>query len=280
MEKLLVTTDFSGHSRKAIRFAFQYALQMKAEITLIHVLDLFDPDIAIDRQTSTPQLRWDEAIQLKANQLKKYIHVVFPKGVPDVAYEIVCHKLDRTLAHTIIQYAKKQHFSSVFCGENGASLYKSLLGSLPKALMNSCPIPLVIVPKNYKMLPLSSLCYVTDMQHLDDEINPIIVQQKALNISLKVLYFDYEINFKEQQKSLHQAAKTYENESVHFHYIKLVPQTEFKLLLEQSLQLLKPSLVILFRKQNRSLINRLLFAEKSVTWILESNRPLMVLPKK
>ena len=280
MTKLLVTTDFSAHSRKAIRFAFQFAMQTHAEITLLHVLDLFDPNLAIDVESATPQLRWDEAIQLKKNQLKKYVYAVFPKGIPKVPYEVVCHKLERTLAHTIITYTKTHQFDMVFCSENGASLFKTVLGSLPEALLNNCPVPLCIVPKRYTMTPLHSICYTTDMQHIDDEMKWVENWRKQLNIPLKVLYFDYEINLHEHHKALHQTANTYENSAIQFHYIKLIPQSSFKILLQQTLKLVKPSLVIVFRKQNRSIVNRMLFPGKTIALMMENNLPLLVVRKK
>ena len=280
MTKFLVTTDFSAHSRRGIRFAFQFALQTQAEITLFHVLDLFDPDLAFDSATATPQLRWTKAIQLKTDQLKKFLHAVFPKGIPDVPYNVVCHKLERTLAQTIINYTKTHNFSMVFCSENGASLFKKVLGSLPEALLNNCPVPLCIVPKQYTTSPLHSLCYTTDMQHIDDEMHWIENWRNLLNIPLKVLYFDYEINLQEHQKTLHQIATTYENKDVQFHYIKLIPQSTFKTLLQETLKVVDPSLVIGFRKQNRSIVNRMLFPGKTISLIMENNLPLLVVRKE
>ncbi|MCZ8145818.1 universal stress protein [Flavobacterium sp.] len=279
MGKILVTTDFSGHSRKGIRFAFQYAQQTQSRVVLLHVLNLFDPEIAIDSRTATPQLRWEEALQLKTNQLKKYIHVVFPSGIPKVDYEIVCLKLERSLAATIIHYSKTQAIEMVFCSENGASIYKTLLGSLPEALLHHCPVPLCIVPNRYRTRPIQSLCYLTDMAHIDDEMAQITTLQRRLEARVEVLFFAYELELKARFTQLHETAKGYEGDTVRFQYIQLIPQTPFKELLHRLLHPLKPSMVVLFRTPNRSLLSRMLFPSKTSALVLENHLPLLVIPK-
>ena len=118
------------------------------------------------------------------------------------------------------------------------------------------------------------------MQQVDDEMRWIETWRKLLNIPLKVLYFDYEVNLQQHQKTLHQVATTYENKDVQFHYIKLIPQSTFKVLLQETLKIMEPSLVIIFRKQNRSIVNRMLFPGKTTALIMENNVPLLVVRKK
>src|SRR5689334_11929368 len=43
MERILVTTDFSGNSKAGIRFGIQLASQTKAEITFLHVVEILKP---------------------------------------------------------------------------------------------------------------------------------------------------------------------------------------------------------------------------------------------
>ncbi len=279
MNKIVVATDFSANSRKTIRFAIQMAFQSKAEIIFFHMVPLLSPtsDTTWD-YTYYAQFQ-DEELQRSKNRLEKLIKEVYNSKLPaGVRYTCVC-KSGNDVGEQIIAFAKKQKADFIGVGARGNGVVAKLFGTVATHLITDSPIPLFIVPKNYRLKPLSDICYTSDMENPEVELKKVLDLAASLRTSVKVLHFDYEINLKEDQDKLNAIAQKYETKEIKFHYKKLNALYPLHDHLRKIISIFKPSLVVLFTKQNRRWLDRLLLSNESTQLSFSAKVPLLVYRK-
>ncbi|RKS03604.1 universal stress protein [Flavobacterium sp. 102] len=279
MNKILVAVDFSANSRKTIRFAIQMASQSKAEIIFFHLVGLLAP---------TSDATWDytyyiqfqeEELQRSKNHLVKLIKEVYNSKLPSgVKYTCVCQS-GNDIADQIISYAQKHKIDFICTGARGTGVMAKLFGTVAQHLITDSPIPVFVIPKNYRLKPLTDLCYASDMENPEVEIKKVLALATSLRASVKVLHFDYEIGLHENQDKLTAIAQKYETKNIKFHYKKLDAIYPLQDHLKRAIALFKPSLVVLFTKQNRKWFDRLLLSSKSAEFSFTTKVPLLVYRK-
>ncbi|MDN3677807.1 universal stress protein [Flavobacterium paronense] len=280
MNKILVTVDFSANSRKTIRFAIQLASQSKSEIIFYHMVSMMVP---------TSNATWDyiyyaqfqekEVLRSK-DRLVKLIKEVYTSKLPSgVKYTCVC-KSGNDISGQIVSYAKKHRINFICVGARGTGVMAKLFGTVASHLITNSPIPVFVIPKNYRLKPITDLCYASDMENLENEIKNVLELSASLKASVKVLHFDYEIGLKENQNKLTKIAQKYETKEVTFHYKKLNTLYPLNDHLRKVLALFKPSLVVLFTKQNRRWFDRLLLSSQSTDFSFTTKVPLLIYRKQ
>jgi nucleotide-binding universal stress UspA family protein len=279
MKKILVSIDFSANSRKAIRFAIQLASQTKSKVIFYHVANSIAP---------TSNATWDytyyaqfqeEQLQQSQNHLVKLIKSVYNHKLPSgVKYSSVCESSNK-VADQILLYAKKHKVDFICAGARGTGVIAKLFGTVATHLITNSPIPIFIIPKNYRVKPVADLCYASDMENPEIEIKKVLELATSMSATVKVLHFDYEIGLKENQEKLTAIAQQYENKEVKFHYKKLNALYPLNDHLRNIIGLIKPSLVVLFTKKNRKWFDRLLLSSQSAELSFTSKVPLLIFRK-
>lgn len=279
MNKILVAVDFSANSRKTIRFAIQLASQSKAEIIFFHMTSLLTPisDATWD-YTYYSQFQ-DEELQQSKNYLVKLIKEVYNSKLPSgVKYSCICQS-GNNAGDQIITYAKEHSIDFICVGARGTGVLAKLFGTVAEHLITDSPIPVFVIPKNYRLKPLSNLCYASDMENPEVEIPKVLALANSLSATVKVLHFDYEIELHENQDKLTAIAKKYETKNIKFHYKKLEAVYPLHDHLKRAITLFKPSLVVLFTKQNRRWFDRLFLSSESAELSFTAKVPLLIFRK-
>jgi nucleotide-binding universal stress UspA family protein len=279
MKKILVSVDFSANARKAIRFAIQFATQTKAEVIFYHVANRIVP---------TSDATWDytyyaqfqeEQEQQGLNYLVKLIKSVYNSKLPQgVKYTCVCQS-GNDIAEQIISYAQKHNIDFICAGARGTGVMAKLFGNVATHLITHSPIPVFIIPKNYRIKPLSDLCYASDMENPEIEIKKVLQLATSMRAKVKVIHFDYEIRLKENREKLTAIAQQYENKEVKFLYKKLNAVYPLNDHIRKIIGLIKPSLLVLFTKQNRRWFDRLLLSSQSAELSFTTKVPLLIFRK-
>ena len=117
------------------------------------------------------------------------------------------------------------------------------------------------------------------MEDPETEIKKVLELATSLRATLKVLHFDYEIGLKENQEKLTQIAQKFENKNVKFQYKKLNAIYPLNDHLRKAITLIKPSLVVLFTKQNRNWFDRLFLPSETAELSFTAKVPLLVYRK-
>jgi nucleotide-binding universal stress UspA family protein len=276
MKKILVTTDFSPNSRKGVHFAMQLATQTKCELIFYNVVEIFRPSI------------WDLAYygQFESNELKRsqkvleqFIHTIYQKStIQKTPYKCVC-QVGVSASNQIIDYAKEINADFICVTTIGSGKLIQLFGTTAAELINFCPIPIFIIPKNYKSKPITNVCFVSDLVNLENELNTVKQFSTSLKAKINILHFDFLVRLKDKKSKLNKLMTMYENNDVKFHFNEqdaLYPLNEH---IQKYILKTKPSLLVSFTKQNRNWFDRLFLASKTADMAYYTKTPMLVFRK-
>lgn len=280
MKKILVPIDFSANSKKAARFAIQFASQTNAELLFFHVVRLMTPTTdGVWEYAYTAQFQDDE-LKRSQNHLLQLIKKIYSnKDQPSgTSYKCIC-KFGSSVGNEIISYAKKQKADFICVGASGSGVMAKLFGTVSTQLMVESPMPVFVIPKNYRLKPLVNICYASDMVTPEPEIKKLLTLATSLHAAVNVVHFDYEIGLKENKERLTKIAQKYKTRNIHFKYKKLNALYPLNDHLRKVITLIKPSLLVLFTKQNRNWFDRLILSSNSAELSFSVKVPLLVFKK-
>jgi universal stress protein A len=138
VRKVLVPTDFSDASKKALNYAVSFARQFGSEIILIHVVE---PDSALALETFPPIC----IEELKANgeeNLPRLLRLAREAGIAKTT------SLTRTgvPAHEIIEAAKESDADLIVVATHGHTGWKHFcIGSTAERIARAAPCPVLVV---------------------------------------------------------------------------------------------------------------------------------------
>lgn len=279
MYKILVPVDFSANSRKSIRFALQLASQIKAEVILFHVVGMLLPSSEINWSYSDySEFQKEDAQKVKERLIKLVQDVSKNNLFPAVKYssEIV---FGDNVSDSIISYAKAHHIDFICVGARGTGFLAKLFGNIATELITNSPLPLFIIPKDYRHKPLSDICYASDLKNLTDELKKVTELAKSMTATVKVLHFEMDYELLKSKSKFAELAKRHENQNVKFEYRELNIVFSLSEHLNKEITKFKPSFVVLFTKQNRNWLDRLLLPSQSTDLSFTSKVPLLLYRK-
>lgn len=277
MKKVLVPTDFSDHSTAGLRFAIQWSTIEKVEIVFLHVLHIL----------RLPQ--WTEAYFLKhsENEKKNYKERL-EKFVADV-YETMGKKQENYSCIVIegfspdvaiLNYCRQGADIDFICmATRGAGRLKRLLGTNTGNIITKSNVPVIAIPENYQAKPFERLIYAADFHHYRWELGKVVNFARPLKMAVEVVHFswpdetrlDKEIIESGVNKEFGYPVKLHieQNDAVH----SLVQN------LEKQIDVLKPSIAIMFTNQARSLFQKIFLSSKAEQLSFELKIPLLVFNK-
>lgn len=136
MQKILVPTDFSKHSEKAVMYASEMAQKFDADVHLLHVIDAIP---MTDGLYVPPVARED--IEEAAN---KELSAVTIAKVDE-------SKVTRSMVHgqpfvEVIRYAKQNDIDLIILGTHGrGAIAHMLLGNVAEKVVRKAPCPVITV---------------------------------------------------------------------------------------------------------------------------------------
>jgi len=163
---LLVPTDSSAAAKAAAHYAAKLALQIKARVILLSVVEM---DTSETVMTTWRKLEQQLTLTAQKN-LEKLIKEVKAVAGPEltIAGDVT---LGIPMSEAIASYAAEHQVNMIFMGTKGASgLKKILKGSNTTRLMEISPVPIVAIPAKAEYTGMKKLVYATDLLHVKDEI--------------------------------------------------------------------------------------------------------------
>ena len=163
-KRVLVATDFSEQAEKAFQAAVALAERAKAELHLMHALEvalpLFEPYAVV-----VPADWIGEARRLADEKLAKLLAAVKAKGLTGTA-----HLGEVPAAHAIVERARAIGADLVVIGTHGhTGLKHVLLGSVAERTVEYAPCSVLTVKGGRPLHPLRTLVVGTDLSERGDE---------------------------------------------------------------------------------------------------------------
>jgi len=276
MEKILVTTDLSANSKTGIRFALQMAKQLDAELNFYYVSEVTKPTSWSDLHFKKYQ---KENIEENTTRLMNFVRDTIgdEKMVANVKYTI---DLGLKPSDLILKAAKKYKADYICMSTRGAGRVKKLFGTNASSIITTSLIPVIVVPQRYQIKPIDSILFASDFAALDREMKKVTALAERLKATVDVFHYDYLLHVPENVKKLERKSEKYVSDDIQFHFKRLeidIPLSEH---LTKDVKKEKPSLVVLFTKQNRNWFDRLVLPSESAEMSFHLNIPLLTFRKK
>lgn len=277
MNKILVTTDFSAASKAGIRFALQLTKQTKAKLIVFHVMGLPKPT------------RWSkEKYDAYAESELMKAHIKLTRFIDSIGHQsgFITKKVECVVAEgwkvdrSVIDYAMHIKANFICMSTRGAGALKKVVGTNASSLLTTSPVPVIVVPKTYRVSPISHILYSSDFNNLGSEMKKVVAFAKPLRAKVSVYHYDFLLSLVETKIKLEKMAAKHSARDVKFHFRKFHIENSLAHHLQNDTRNAKPSLVALFTKQNRGWYERIFLSSKSAALSFDTKTPLLVFRKR
>ncbi len=277
MEKILVTTDQSVNSKAAIRFAIKLASQRKAELTILHVYHLLKP------------FKWtDHAFAAYTNEFRKKTKEELSSFIAgiyrdiderEINYELVLVSNIDVVAG-ITDYASRNSCSYICISTRGAGTIAKIFGTHTAKLISCSTVPVMCIPSAYHLKELKHILYASDMTDYENELKEVVDFARPIGASVEMVHISYPNEFA-FDKELAEATLQKKNS---YKISLLNPQRDVNnnLLedIDHAVKISKPSLLVLFTHQSRSMLEKLFFPSTAKEYSFFGKVPLLTFKKK
>jgi nucleotide-binding universal stress UspA family protein len=142
LRRILVPTDFSEHSKNALRYAAAFADKFGAEVFLLHVfqdLAIFQPDAVTVAPQAPPPI--EQMLAAARTALERSIQ----EG-PCAAVKVHPEVSEGSTFEEIVRFAKEKDIDLIIMGTHGRGwLAHVLLGSVTEKVVRKAPCPVLTV---------------------------------------------------------------------------------------------------------------------------------------
>ena len=276
MKKILVTTDFSSNSKAGIRFAIQLANQALCELIFYNVIELSDTTVLTDRSFTDLSILDSKVRQ---DKLRKFIMKIYKqtnKKIGKVSW-IIDNKSD--IDSSIIAYAQKCNADYICMSTRGGGIADKFMGTNASSLIITSPVPLIVVPHIYRIKPLQSVLYASDIEKIGTELKSVEKFATLFDITIAVYNYDYFLEEDEVKSKLKKIDDKYSSSKISFHFKKLYAELPLLNQLQDDIRKSKPSIIAMFTKQNRGWFERLFLSSKTAELGFDTKTPLLVFRK-
>ncbi len=277
MTHLLIPTDFSPASRAGIRFAIQLSRQQKAELTFVYSLH-------IHRLTDWTDSQYHEfALSERTyyrQKLEKFIAGIC-KEMPFQGDNFSCHVLEGLSPDlSILDYCESHPGIDYLCmGTKGAGRIAKIFGTNTGNLITHSPVPVIAVQDHYRTKPITSILYATDLRHYEAELKKVIAFAAPLKARVDLLHFVQPDEAVPDSKIFERTLRAEFGFELHFHFEIIDATRSLAANLKNRVQALKPSVVVLFTDQHRTLFEKIFFPSKAENLSFRLPAPLLVMRK-
>lgn len=277
MKKILVTTDFSINSKSGVEFAIHWASQQKLELIFIHVLYIL-------RTT-----QWsDTNFEKYAEQEEKICRTKFQKFIADLYRDmnikpgkhsfVIIQGISADI--TILDYCRKNKDIDYICiSTRGTGKLKKVFGTNAGNLITKSDVPVVAVPKNYKITVIKNVMYAADFRNYQAEVIKVIDFALPLKATIEVLHFTWPDEITLDEKTMEAVFKKRYKYGLKMHFEKNDAVHSLIQNLQNQIRKRKPSVVIMFTNQQRTFFQRLFLPSKSEELSFQAKVPLLVFNK-
>lgn len=277
MKKVLVPTDFSASSKSGILFAINWATRQKLELIFTHVLYILRPtrwsdanfEKYVEKEKRLCRARLEAFIatvyENRNMRPGKHSFLVMTGTSPDIAI------LDYCGMHRDVDY--------ICISTRGAGKFKKIFGTNTGNLITKSEVPVLAVPKTFKVSDITKLLYATDFRNYQEELTKVIGFASPLKAKIEVLHFNWPALIPFDEKTLESASRRQYKYGLQIHFktndavLPLVHQ------LQTEIRKSKPSVVVMFTNQNRTFFQKLFLSSSAEDLSFRLSVPLLVFSK-
>lgn len=136
--KILVPVDFSEHSRKAVRYAFAFARQFDAEVTLVHIIE----QIVYPGDWMYPPITMTDFAVEKSDEIMKRLRLLDTGSGVKIGHVVRPGRAWKE----VTEIAREEKSDLIILATHGyTGLKHVLLGSVAEKIVRHAPCPVLSV---------------------------------------------------------------------------------------------------------------------------------------
>lgn len=277
MLKILIPTDFGRNSRSGMRFAIQWAKQQKARLIFFHVACIARLTRWSEKQYQSYRI---EELNLRQRRLHHMAASALTRAdVLDQPYDcIIVEGISPEV--TLLDYCREHKDIDLICmGTRGAAGLQKLWGTHAGNVVTHSSAPVIVVPKGYRAKAITQLLYATDLNHYQEELEKIVPLAHHLRADLHILHL---VGPDEQvpDKNLFEKVLNHEfHIETHIHLEVMDETRSVAANIHKFIQRTKPSLVVMFTDQQRTLFEKIFYPSKAESFAFRTHTPLLAYSK-
>ncbi len=195
MKRLLVPTDFSPASDRALDFAIMMAEELNAEILFLHAYDFpnadpFDPAYIYGSSVAGPVDLDSDQRKIIETQLAKYCDYV----ARETENRVLCDYLSAAGVHIdeLVATLENPEDTIVIMGTRGHNPGDDILiGSNAARMIEKSPVPVIVVPRGATLSSLKEVVYASSL--MEGDIGPLQLLTeilKAFDANLHIIHIE------------------------------------------------------------------------------------------
>jgi len=277
MKKILVSTDLSTASKAGMRFAIQLARQMEVDLVFFNCFHALIPS-SIHREHIKNNLQEQSKTHLK--KLEHFVDGLYQSmKVQAGAHRcVVVEHLNPERA--ILEYAQGNGFDFICMSTRGAGSILKIIGTHTGNVLNKSSVPVLVIPRSYRVRPIQKLLYSSDLENFDKEMPAVSALAEALKVKTDLAHFYLPGKISLNQENLRQMwrVKFPPLDQVYLEPFDL--DKGFPAQLDRLIKKTKPSLVVFFSHTKRTWFDKLfsLGISESVSFVTKA--PMLVYRKR
>lgn len=216
--KILIPTDFSQLSKKAIQYAIGLSEDFELILVIIHIINTNTPAMA---RIGSKKL--EEAIKTSSEQeMNKLIEAIQKESSRnlEMSSKII---FGSSIEKSVEVCALKNNIDIICIGTKGATgLKKIVFGSNAAGIIANSSLPVLTIPEYAEYKAINNIVYSSDLQNLEGELKLIIPIAKLLNARINVLHISNEtLGFDEDfQRQEHKIRPLFSYKKITFKKLK------------------------------------------------------------
>lgn len=277
MKKILVTTDFSTHSKAGMRFAVQMAGQMKAELVFFHCFQALIPT-TIHRDRIENSMQEQAAKQLQ--KLEKFVAGLYrTMKAPAGKYRCVV-KEELSPESAILEYAGREKVDFICISTRGAGGVQKIIGTNTSNVIRKSPIPVIAVPHTYRVREIKKILYASDLENIGEEMAGVADFAKAISARLDVAHFGFSSTLKAARELLGSGAWASQYPPLDRVYVEAFDADKpFADQLDSLVRKVNPALVVFFTHTNLGWFDKIFTTSRSEKYSFITKTPMLVFRK-
>lgn len=210
MKKILVPTDFSQFSMGAFRFAAALAARARAELFVVHVIELpFLPETTFGVQPYRVDPELINDLERRAIEAFEHLRAKYSDDTP-----VTFHAIHDNVISGIRYFVERNQIDLVVMSTHGASgPDEFFIGSTAEKIVRFSSVPVIAVPKETDLATIRNIVFPNTLElDQDDLIQRLQELQRLLTAKLHIVLINTPINFRTDEqgrKLLNKFAKHY-----------------------------------------------------------------------
>lgn len=256
--------------------AIQIASQSNCWLTFFHCCHLTKPE-----SPAGPVFELYEKSEFTVlkTKLNDFVHSVY-KSLHVVPDNTDCVVKSSSFPDTeIMSYAVQHAYNFICMSWSGGGNEMNSFGPNTFNLITKSTTPVIAVPDNYRRSKITTILYASDLLNVETEIRKIVEFAKPLHAKIEVLHFNVLSDPLWDIKRVEKAAKQLSNYHLDLHTEHPDSDHTFIFNLEQVIRKSKPSMLIMFRHQNRNFFEHFFTSGRQAKYLFKAEIPMLVFKK-